>query len=148
MSDMSKQSAASGILVLVVILMIVISTFMAINYTTGVLNAAVAFASSDQIGKLQACGVTPPAELFKLKADVPTFLLPAIYVGLPGIMVIIAMLMFMAGYYYASGREDRSSSETTTTTSSPNRSHNSGRYQSGRHVERTQTRESSRHGRA
>jgi len=139
---MGKHNAASGVLVLVVILMIAISTIMVVSYTTGVLTSAVAFASTDQIAKFQACGMAVPAELFKLQADVPGLLLPAIYVGFPGLMIIIAILMFIAGYYYCSGREGHSSSETTTMTSSPNRKH--GRYASGRRVEQTRTQRSSR----
>ena len=141
---MGKHNRVSGVLVLVVILMIAISAFLAVNYSTSILSAAVAFASTDQIGKIQACGVTLPPELFKLQADVPSLLIPAIYVGFPSLMIIIAMLMFIAGYYYGSGKGESSSSETTTTTSSPNRSHDSGRYASGRHVEETRTQKSSK----
>lgn len=136
---MGKYNIISGILVLAVILMIAASTFMAVSYATGVLNAALAFASSDQVGKLQSCGITPPAELYKLRADIPGLLLPAIYVGLPGLMLIIAILMFIAGYFYGKGNEWHSSSESTTTTSSPGK----GGYGGGR-VEKTQTQRSSR----
>lgn len=130
-------------MVLIVILMIGISTFLVVNYSTGILTAAVAFASTDQIAKMQACGITAPSELFKLQADVPSLLLPAIYVGFPGLMVIIAMLMFIAGFYFGNGPEERSSSETTTTTSSPNRGRD-GKYGSGRRVEETRTQKTSK----
>jgi len=133
---MGKHSIVSGIIVFAVFLMVAITTFMVLNYTSGVLTAAVAFASTDQIAKLQACGITIPPELFKLQSDIPSFLLPAVYVGFPGLMIIISILMFTAGYYYGNGREEHSSSETTTKTSSPDRS--------GRHVEETRTQKSSR----
>ena len=139
---MGKHNTVSGILVLIVILMIAITTFVAVNYTTGVLGAAVAFASTDQIAKVQSCGVTLPAELFKLKYDIPNMLLPAIYAGLPALMIIIAILMFIAGYFYGSGKEGHVSSEITTTTSSPNRK--SGRYAPGRRVEQTRTQKSTK----
>jgi uncharacterized protein YxeA len=140
---MGKHNTVSGILVLVVILMITASTFIVVNYATGILTAAVAFASTDQVAKMQSCGITPPAEFFKLQYDIPNFLLPAIYVGLPALTIIIAMLMFIAGFYFGNDKEGRSSSETTTTTSSPNRS-NSGRYKPGRRVEQTRTQKSSK----
>ena len=140
---MSKHNVLSGILVLVVILMIAVSAFVVINYATSVLTAAVAFASTDQMAKLQACGISAPAELFKLQADIPTLVLPAIYVGFPGLMIIIAILMFVAGYYYGTEKEGHSSgrsssSETVTTTSSPNRGRG-GQYASGRRVEETRS---------
>ena len=139
---MGKHNTISGVLVLIVILAIVVSTLLVVTYITGVLNAAVAFASTDQMAKLQACGITPPAELIKLRDDIPNLLLPVIYVGLPGLMLIIAILMFVAGYYYGSGGEAKSSSETTVTTSTPNRSAQSGKYQPGRRVEKTVTEKS------
>ena len=139
---MGKHNTVSGVLVLIVILMIAISTIAVVTYTTGVLTAAAAFASSDQIAKMQACGIAAPPELFKLQADVSGLLLPAIYAGLPGLMIIISILMFVAGHYYGNDKEGRSSSETTTTTSSPNRNH--GKYASGRRVEETRTQKSSR----
>lgn len=141
---MGRHNIVSGILVLVVILMIAISTFAVVTYATGVLNTIMAFASSDQIAKMQSCGITAPPELFRLQADVSGILLPAIYVGLPGLMVIIAILMFIAGYYYGNGKEGHSSSETTTTTSSPKAGREGGRYASDRRVEQTRTKKSSR----
>ena len=140
---MGKHNTLSGVLVLIVILMIAVTTFAVVNYTTNVLGAAVAFASTDQIDKLQSCGITPPAELFKLKYDIPNMLLPAIYAGLPALMIILSILMFIAGYYYSSEKQGHSSSETTVTTSSPNRS-SSGKYKPGRRVEHVQTQRSSR----
>ncbi len=139
---MGKHNVVSGILVLVVILMIVSSTYMVLTYVTGVLNAAVAFASSSQITKLVACGITPPPELYKLQADIPSLIVPAIYVYFPALMLVISILMFIAGYYYGNTGEAKSSSETSVTTSTPNRSQ-TGQYKSGRRVEKTVTEKSS-----
>ncbi|HQT45162.1 MAG TPA: hypothetical protein PLO51_04230 [Candidatus Micrarchaeota archaeon] len=136
---MGKHNTLSVILVLIVILMIAASTFAVISYVTGVITAAVNFVNSEQMGKLQACGITPPAELFKLQADIPSLVLPAIYVGLPGLMIILSILMFIAGHYYGSGMEGQSSSETTTTTSEPDED-----SETGRRVEKTSTLKSSR----
>jgi archaellum component FlaG (FlaF/FlaG flagellin family) len=75
---MGKHNVVSGIIVFVVILIIAMSTYMVVNYATGVLTSAVAWASTDQIAQLQACGITAPPELNKLRDDVPSVLLPAI----------------------------------------------------------------------
>jgi hypothetical protein len=138
---MGKHNVVSGILVFVVILMIVASTYMVLTYVTDVLSAAVSFASSSPAGKLASCGITPPPELFKLQADVPTLLLPAIYVYFPALMIAISILMFIAGHYYGGTGEAKSSSETTVTTSTPNRSQ-SGQYKPGRRVEKIVTEKS------
>ena len=127
----------SVILSAVVLLMIIISTILVVTYVTGVINSAVAFASSDQMAKLYACGITPPAALIQLQADIPTVVLPAIYVGFPGLMIIIAILAFLAGHYYGVQNEEVTT-ESTTSLSSPNRSL-SGKYKPGRRVEKTQT---------
>ena len=120
--------------------MVAISTFAVVNYGTSILGATVTFISTSQ-GKLEACGISAPPELLKLQADIPNLLVPAIYVGFPCLMVIIAVLMFIAGYYFGGGKEEHIS-ETTTTTSSPNRKH--GRYASGRRVEQTRTQKSTK----
>lgn len=138
---MGKHNTISGILVFAVILMIAATTFAAVYYATGILTAVVAFVSNDQITKFQTCGIDAPAEMYKLRADIPGILFPAIYVGLPGLMILIAILMFIAGYYYGGGKEGHSVSETTTTTTSPNRK--DGKYASGRHVEKTRTQKTS-----
>jgi|GEM_PF-6790799 len=138
---MGKNNRVSGVLVLIVILMIAISTFLVVNYSTSILGATVAFVATSQ-GKLEACGIAAPPELLKLQADIPNLLVPAIYVGFPGLIIVVAILMFVAGYYYGGGREGHSSSETTTTTSSPNRNH--GEYASGRRVEHTRTEKTSK----
>ena len=143
MEIMGKNNRISSVLVLVVILMIAVSTFLAVNYSTSILGAAVAFVASSQ-GKLEACGIAAPPELLKLQADIPGLLVPMIYVGFPSLMIIISIMMFIAGYYYGSGKEERSSIETTTTTSSPNRSGNSGKYAPGRRVEQTRTQKSTK----
>lgn len=140
---MSKRTEISGILVLVVILMIAISTWMVVTYSTGVLTSAVAFASSNPMSKFIACGITPPQELFKLQADIPTILLPGVYVGFPGLMVLISILMFIAGYYYGNEKGDYSSSETTTTRS-PVRGEDGARYDPGTRIEETRTQKTSR----
>lgn len=102
---MEKYNKVSSVLVIIVLLMIIISTFLIVSYTTGILNAAVSFASSDQVELFVNCGMTVPTELYKLKEDIPSFILPVIYVGLPGLMLIIAVLMFIAGYYYDKEKE-------------------------------------------
>jgi len=138
---MGKHNTVSGVLVLVVIFMIAISSYLVISYATGILTAAVAFASTDQVAKLQSCGLTVPAQLFKLRDDIPSLLLPAIYVGFPGLMVVLSILMFIAGYYHSSEKEERNSSETTTTTSSPD--DDGDEHATVRRVEKTRTRKSS-----
>ena len=139
---MGKHNIVSGIIVLAVLLMIAISTLIVVAYTTGVISSAVDFASTDQVAKLSACGVAIPAQLFQLRADIPNIILPLIYVGFPALMVIIALLMYLAGYYHSSG-EHSTSETTTTTTSNKNRSKNSGRYAKGKHID-TRTQKSSR----
>jgi len=157
---MGKHTTTSGIIVVIVIFMIAISTSVVVAYTTSILDATVAFASTGQMSKLADCGITVPNELIKIQSDGPS-LLPLIYMGFPGLMIIIALLMFIAGYYFSSDKsiieyfhirsknencgDDKhessasTTSETTTTVSNPNRNAGSGRFEVGRHVEQTRT---------
>jgi len=140
---MAKNNSISGVLVLVVILAIAVSTFLAVSYASGVMTSAMAFASTTQMVRLQTCGIYLPTELLKLQTDIPGIILPSIYVGFPGLMIFIAILMFIAGYYYGN-EKDVSSSETTTTTRRPGWDANSGKYESGTRLEETRTQKTSR----
>ena len=140
---MGKNNKISGVLVAIVLLAIVASTFLVVNYATNILTETMAFASTTQMARLQTCGVYLPADLLRLQTDVPSFILPAIYVGFPGIMIVIAILMFVAGYYYGNEKGE-SSSETTTTTSRPKWDPQSGKYDSGTRLEETRTQRTSR----
>jgi hypothetical protein len=74
------------------------------------MNAIVTFVSSNDISKLDKCGMTIPPEFIKLKTDLATLILPFMYIGMPVILIVVGVLMFLGGFYYNKSRfEDEKS---------------------------------------
>jgi|WetSurMetagenome_2_1015567.scaffolds.fasta_scaffold722717_1 hypothetical protein len=101
---MSKYKYVSYLFVVLGLLVIIGAAYVIIQYASGLINAVVDFVTTNDYSKLQQCGVTPPNEFGKLKNEFATLVLPALYIGLPGILIVVSALMFLAGFYYHKGR--------------------------------------------
>jgi hypothetical protein len=101
---MSKYKLVSGLFVILGLLVIVGAAYVIIQYATGMINAVVDFVTTNDYSKLQQCGITPPSEFAKVKNEFATLILPALYVGLPGLLLVVSALMFLAGFYYHRGK--------------------------------------------
>jgi hypothetical protein len=92
--------------VLLGVLVILGSAYVIISYASGMMTAIVDFVTTNDFSKLQQCGVTPPAQFNVLKNDLTTLVLPSLYIGLPLLLIILSVLMFLAGFYYHKGRHE------------------------------------------
>ncbi|MFH0884083.1 MAG: hypothetical protein V1861_00040 [Candidatus Micrarchaeota archaeon] len=101
---MSKYKLVSGLFVILSLLVIVGAAYIIIQYATGMINAVVDFVTTNDYSKLQQCGITPPSEFAKVKNEFATLILPALYIGLPGLLLVVSALMFLAGFYYHRGK--------------------------------------------
>lgn len=101
---MSKYKLVSGLFIILGLLVIVGAAYIIIQYATGMINAIVDFVTTNDYSKLQQCGITPPSEFGKLKNEFATLILPALYIGLPGLLIVVSALMFLAGFYYHRGK--------------------------------------------
>lgn len=101
---MSKYKVVSYLFLLLGILVIVGSAYVIISYANDIISAVVTFVTTNDYSKLQQCGITAPAEFTKLKAEFTTLILPALYLGLPLLLVVISALMFFSGFYYHKGK--------------------------------------------
>jgi hypothetical protein len=106
---MSKYKLVSYLFVLLGLIIIIGAAYLIISYASDILNAIVDFVSTNGFAKLQQCGVTPPPQFSKIKADLTSVILPFLYVGIPLLLIVISALMFMGGFYYHKGKfEDES----------------------------------------
>ncbi|MEW6748209.1 MAG: hypothetical protein AB1295_00670 [Candidatus Micrarchaeota archaeon] len=80
------------------------AAYVVISYAQGVIGAIVDFVTTNDFTKLQQCGVNPPGEFNKLKSEFATLILPALYLGIPVLLLVISALMFLAGFYYHKGK--------------------------------------------
>ncbi len=101
---MSKYKLVSGLFVLLALLVIVGASYVVIQYATGMINAVVEFVTTNDYSKLQQCGITPPSEFAKLKNEFATLILPSLYIGIPGLLLVVSALMFLAGFYFHRGK--------------------------------------------
>jgi hypothetical protein len=102
MDDKSK----SYVFVLLSLLVVGVSIFLAANYVNSMLTAIINFINKNGISNLQECGILLPPELTVLKSDINTIIIPFMYYGLPLLFLIVFILMFLAGFYYHKGRID------------------------------------------
>lgn len=101
---MSKYKVVSYLFVLLGAVIILGAAYLIISYSSDILNAIVDFVSTNGFAKLQDCGVAPPPQFSKIKADLTTVILPFLYVGVPMLLIVISGLMFLGGFYYHRGK--------------------------------------------
>jgi hypothetical protein len=103
---MNKNTIVSALFILLAIIIATGSIYLVLSYATDMLNAIVTFVSTNDLSKLDKCGINTPAQFGKLKADLATLILPAIYMGMPLILVVVGALTFLAGFYYHKARHE------------------------------------------
>jgi len=101
---MSKFKLVSYLFVVLGFLVVIGASYVIFQYTTGMINAIVDFITTNDYSKLQQCGITPPNEFAKLKNDFASLILPALYLGMPGLLLVVSSLMFLAGFYFHKGK--------------------------------------------
>jgi len=101
---MNKNKLACFLLVILGLMVMFGAAYVIISYAQGVIGAIVEFVTTNDFTKLQQCGVNPPGEFSKLKSDFATLILPALYLGIPVLLLVISALMFLAGFYYHKGK--------------------------------------------
>jgi hypothetical protein len=103
---MNKNKIASILLVLLGLIIAGGSVYLVLSYATDIMNAIVEFVSSNDLSKLDKCGISTPPQFMKMRADLTTVILPFLYIGMPLILLVLSMLMFMAGFYYHRARHE------------------------------------------
>ena len=101
---MNRHKLVGYLFVVLGVLVVVGSLYVIINYASDLINAIVNFVTTNDYSKLQQCGVSYPPQFDKLKAEFATVILPALFIGLPLLLIALSALMFMAGFYYQRGR--------------------------------------------
>ncbi len=97
---MNKNTIVSVLFVILAIIVAAGSIYLVLSYVTNLLSAIVTFVSSNDMSTLAKCGLTIPAEFIKLRSDLVTLISPALYMGMPAILIVVGILMFAGGFYY------------------------------------------------
>ncbi|MFH1394477.1 MAG: hypothetical protein ABII71_03580 [Candidatus Micrarchaeota archaeon] len=102
---MNRQKLTSMLLVLLSLVLVISSAYGVITYTSDVLNSLLDFVTTNDFAKLASCGVNIPEKMLDLKGELTTVMLPALYLGLPVVLILLCLMMFFAGYYYHRGKQ-------------------------------------------
>ncbi len=103
---MNKNKILSCLFVILGLIVIIGSIFVLVSYATDILNAVVNFVTSNDLPKLAQCGAVIPSEFSNIKADFTSLLLPMLYYGVPVLLLVVSVLMFLSGYFYNKGRQE------------------------------------------
>jgi hypothetical protein len=101
---MNRYKLMSYLFVVLGLVVVVGSLYVIINYASDLINAIVTFVTTNDYSKLQQCGVSYPPQFDKIKAEFATMILPALFIGLPLLLILLSAVMFMAGFYYRWGK--------------------------------------------
>ena len=81
------------------IILLVASLYLAISYLSYIGKVMIDFFSSNNIQTISECGVVIPHEFTEIRDQMPSTILPAVYLGIPLTVLLISILMFFSGYY-------------------------------------------------
>ncbi|MBU0531871.1 hypothetical protein KKB44_00070 [Candidatus Micrarchaeota archaeon] len=103
---MNKYKLMGLLFVVLGALVVSISAYFTVSYAGDMLDAIVDFVNTNDLVKLQQCGVDIPSEFHKLKNELTTVILPFLYFGIPVLLVALSILMFLGGFYYCLGKQE------------------------------------------
>ncbi|MBN2121993.1 hypothetical protein JW721_02965 [Candidatus Micrarchaeota archaeon] len=90
-------SAAFGTIGLFIVLA---TLYYTITYTSYIGGVVIEFLSTNNVQEITDCGVVVPSEFMDIRDQFPSTLLPIIYLGLPVILLLISVSLFLSGYFY------------------------------------------------
>jgi hypothetical protein len=103
---MNKNTLVSALFVVLAMIVAAGSIYLVLSYATDMLNAIVAFVSTNDLSKLEKCGINLPAEFGRLKADLTAIILPFLYIGMPAVIIVVGILTFLAGFYFHKSKHE------------------------------------------
>jgi hypothetical protein len=82
------------------VIFVVACLYVGVTYLGFIGKALIEFFSAGNIQSMNECGITTPQEFVDIRNQLPTTLLPAIYIGIPVSLILISALMFLSGYFF------------------------------------------------
>mgnify|MGYP006285311953 FL=1 len=95
-----KNKLISMALAVIGIVVIVASLYVAISYLSYIGKVLIDFFSANNVQEMSACGVQIPEDFIEIRNQIPSTILPAVYLGIPVVLILISLLMFFSGYFF------------------------------------------------
>lgn len=95
-----KNKILSILFGVVGLVVVVACLYAGVTYLGFIGKALIEFFSPGNISAMNGCGIATPQEFIDIRNQLPTTLLPAIYIGIPLSLIVISVLMFASGYFF------------------------------------------------
>ncbi len=95
-----KNKILSILFGLVGAIVVIACLYEGVTYLGFIGKALIEFFSPGNIQAMNGCGIATPQEFIDIRNELPTTLLPAIYIGIPLSLILISVLMFFSGYFF------------------------------------------------
>lgn len=82
------------------IIIVVASLYYTITYLSYIGGVVIEFLSTNNVQEITGCGVVIPEEFMEIRDEFPSTLLPILYLGLPIVLILISVSMFLSGYFF------------------------------------------------
>lgn len=99
-----KSKSAAMILGLVAVILLFAGLYVAITYLSYIGKTLIDFFSANNVQTISDCGVVIPPEFTEIRNQIPSTILPAVYLGIPVFLILVSALMFSSGYFLGKHR--------------------------------------------
>jgi hypothetical protein len=95
-----KNKLVSLVFGAVGVIILIASLYYTISYLSYVGGVVIEFLSTNNVREITDCGVNVPYEFIEIRDQFPSTILPTLYLGLPVILILISVSMFVSGYFF------------------------------------------------
>ena len=95
-----KNKVLSLVFGILGILLLIVSLYFAISYLSYIGKVLIDFFSANNVQTISDCGVVIPDEFTEIRNQIPSTILPAVYIGIPLSLILLSALMFFSGYFF------------------------------------------------
>ncbi len=82
------------------VILIIACLYFTISYLSYIGKVLIDFFSANNVQAISNCGVFIPDEFTEIRNQIPSTILPAVYIGMPLSLILLSVLMFFSGYFF------------------------------------------------
>ena len=95
-----KNKVLSLLFGIIGVILVIACLYFAISYLSYIGKVLIDFFSANNVQAISDCGVFIPDEFTEIRNQIPSTILPAVYIGMPLSLILLAVLMFFSGYFF------------------------------------------------
>lgn len=95
-----KNKILSLLFGIIGVILIIACLYFTISYLSYIGKVLIDFFSANNVQAISECGVFIPDEFTEIRNQIPSVILPAVYIGMPLSLLLLAGLMFFSGYFF------------------------------------------------